>query len=166
MKKYLFATLALIATSFAHQSFPQALPGGGGIVFPNPPQRIHNFLGSGGNKIGYDIFISQKNEMIFFALAAKFPGVIDEAKEMSCLEGFLRGFMQKDKNVLQNAKVINFHGKKALSFSVKNKSRNFLGKTLVFEDFMYLIATEADDKDLQEDQFEKFVRSFTLPNEK
>ena len=166
MKKYLFVFIALITASFASQSFPLALPGGGGIVFPTPPQKIHNFFGPDETKMGYDIFVSQSNDIIFFVMAAQFPRKIDAEREKCCLEGFLKGFLQKKENVLQNAKVINLRGKKALAFSVKNDTRFFIGRALVVEDYMYLLAVEAENENYRKDQFDSFVKSFTLQGAK
>jgi hypothetical protein len=136
------------------------------IDFPVQPQMIQQSMkvSEAGHKLLYDIYLSPfQNRGVLLLLIATYPGAFSEGHENAGLEGLVKGIVSHHSdNQLVFSNFVEFMGRPAIDFLVQGGFNYFRGYALMVGNKLYLIAMEGKRGELDEQVFNRFMKSFKL----
>lgn len=135
------------------------------ISFPSPPQMLQQSLNlPEGQKLLYDIYLAPfEMKGVFLLLVATYPSPLSEGHEIAGIEGLLKGIVgHHPNNALVFSEIIEIDGHPAMNFLVQSDLSYFRGQALMVGNKLFLIAMEGKKGFLEENVFNRFVKSFRL----
>jgi hypothetical protein len=138
------------------------------MSFPTAPEHVSHKLNGPepGYDLNYDAYISALDERtVFMLLVAQYPEFVDESYAQMSLEAFLNGILTYNpENQLIKADLLLVEGHEALDFFIRTGSVYFKGRAVMVKNSLYLMAMECDIQIYDEQNYNKFIGSFTLAN--
>jgi hypothetical protein len=136
------------------------------IEFPVQPQMVQQSLkvSEEGHKLTYDVYLAPfEDKGVFLLLIATYPLPMAGGHEIAGLEGLIKGIVSHHvDNRLIFAKMMDHGGHPAINFLVQNGSSYFRGQALMVENKLFLIAMEGRKGEMDEETFNRFLKSFQL----
>ncbi|MEN9655080.1 MAG: hypothetical protein RL235_1192 [Chlamydiota bacterium] len=140
------------------------------IAFPVAPQLLQQSMkmADGNSRLNYDIYLAPfEDKGVFLLLIATYPGMMPGGHETAGLEGLVRGIVgQQKENTLVYANWVDHAGVPAVSFLVQNQTSYFRGHALMIGNKLFLVAMEGRKGTLEENLFNRFLKSFHLQKPK
>jgi hypothetical protein len=138
------------------------------ISFPSTPQMIQQTLplADGVNRLTYDVYVApHEDKGVFLLLVATYPMPLTGGNEIAGLEGLLSGIVNHNpENQLVYADLIDYMGIPTMDFLVEGGSSYFRGQALMVGNKLYLIAMEGLKGKMDDNAYNKFIKSFKLSN--
>lgn len=143
-----------------------AISGKCAVTLPGSPEHITQYMQMPemNYNMKYDVYISpHEKKAVYMMLVAEYPPFINEDHSKESLENFLNGIlMQNPNNKLKFADLVDVQGHKGLDFFIETQGVYFVGRVVMANNYLYLLAMECETKHYQEGSYKYFVSSFEL----
>lgn len=167
MKKWIFLGLAMVTILpvFSWQEF-HSLVGKCKISFPNAPHHSKQSLSLSEDVTYYSYISAENNQRLFMMMIAVFPKEVHEDEVVPSLEGFLNGMLGNTHSTeLKFVDLVEEKFGKAMEFLIQSDQTSFRGRVFITKDKLYLLAFESNEVPFQEDNYAKFISSFSFIEE-
>ncbi|MCF7806210.1 MAG: hypothetical protein K9M07_05795 [Simkaniaceae bacterium] len=134
------------------------------IFFPDEPEHMQQtmMLPEDNSELKYEVYVAGLDQKaVYMVLIAEYPTMVDQSYSQLSLESFLNGILtQNPHNRLIFADLVNVQGHKGLDFFIRTKDVYFMGRAIMANNQLYLLAMECEMQNYQEDDFKHFINSF------
>ena len=152
-------TVTVVPLSYIHC-------GGCKMGFPQAPKSTQQTidLPQNGGQLVYEVHQApQEDGSYCLLLVASYPNPVMKGQELKGIEGLLRGIVEHNPdNHVAFAHLVSLADRPAVDFLIESTSSYFRGVALMVGHKLYLIAVEGRKGTLNEQAFEKFVKTFSL----
>lgn len=140
--------------------------GGFSVSFPKLPDHVHQKIDIPKTdlSIEYDTYVSEPSESVVYVVSVwHYPSVIDMSKpEVNLQDGFSGMVSALSGSQIQNMKMTEVQGFKALEFLVKNDDIYFQGKLILVYNTLYQVFTVYKSKEDMTNNYVQFIDSFKI----
>ena len=146
-------------------SYPES---GFSIDFPKKPERVQQTIDvpKSDLKINYETFLSEPSDTIVYVVSVwNYPSQIDMSKpEVNLQDGFGGMLSALPGSEVQNMKMTEVGGFKALDFLVKHEDIYFQGKLILVYNTLYQVFSVYKSSENMTNNYSRFIDSFKLIN--
>lgn len=145
-----------------------SLENGFSVMLPKLPEHIHQKIDipKSSLMLEYDTYVSEPSENIVFVISVwNYPSEIDMSHpEVNLQDGFGGMLAALPNSQVQNMKLVDFQGFKALEFQVKSEELYFHGKLILVYNTLYQVFAVYKSSEKDNGSISRFLDSFKILN--